>query len=292
MIDWQALAAIVARDRGLAPRAVHATPVGGGDINRAFRLQIDECHFFVKLNRDALLPMFEAEQAGLAEIAATETIRVPAVVATGCLSNHAYIVMEYFEFGGRPDARRLAAALAALHGHCHQRFGFDIDNTIGTTPQPNGFLDDWLEFWRKRRLEFQLQLAAANGIDSRVIDSGYRLAADLEPLFGDYRPRASLLHGDLWSGNQAADQAGNPVIFDPACYYGDHEAELAMMELFGSPGARFFERYDDLFPIDAGYAQRRELYNLYHVLNHANLFGGGYAAQAGRMIDALLAKLK
>ena len=291
-MDWQALAAKVARDRGLALREVKAIPVGGGDINRAYRLQIGNRQFFVKLNREALLPMFEAEQAGLEAIAATGTIRVPAVVVSGCLSGFAYIVMEYIEFGGRPDAGRLATALAAMHGNCHARFGFDIDNTIGTTPQPNGFVDDWIEFWRRRRLEFQLQLAAANRIDSRVIDAGYRLAADLESLFGDYRPRASLLHGDLWSGNQAADQAGNPVIFDPACYYGDHEAELAMMELFGSPGARFFERYDDLFPIDAGYAQRRELYNLYHVLNHANLFGGGYAAQAGRMIDALLAKLK
>ncbi len=291
-MDWEALAAILAREPQLAPRQIHATPVGGGDINRAYRLQIGARGFFVKLNRAALLPMFEAEQAGLEAIAATGAIRVPAVAATGCLSGFAYIVMEYIEFGGRPDPGRLAAALAAMHAHCHERFGFERDNTIGSTPQPNGYLDDWVEFWRRRRLEFQLQLAAANGIDSRVIDAGYRLAADLEPLFGDYRPRASLLHGDLWSGNQAADRAGNPVIFDPACYYGDHEAELAMMELFGSPGPRFFERYGDDFPIDAGYARRRELYNLYHVLNHANLFGGGYAAQAGRMIDGLLAQLK
>lgn len=290
-MDWQVLAAMVARDRGLALREVQATPVGGGDINRAYRLRIDNRQFFVKLNREMLLSMFEAEQAGLAAIAATGAIRVPAVVASGCLSGFAYIVMEYIDFGGRADAARLAAALAAMHGNCHARFGFAIDNTIGTTPQPNGFLDDWIEFWRKRRLEFQLQLAAANGIDSRVIDAGYRLAADLEPLFGDYQPRASLLHGDLWSGNQAADQAGNPVIFDPACYYGDHEADLAMMELFGSPGRRFFEQYNDHFPIDSGYARRRDLYNLYHVLNHANLFGGGYAVRAGHMIDGLLASL-
>ncbi len=291
-MDWDALAAVVARERQLAPRRIQALPVGGGDINRACRLQIGAHAFFVKLNRASLLPMFEAEQAGLEAITATGAIRVPAVVTTGCLSGFAFIVLEYIEFGGRPDAERLATALAAMHGHCHARFGFEIDNTIGSTPQPNGFVDDWLEFWRTRRLEFQLQLAAANGIDSRVIDAGYRLAADLEPLFGAYRPRASLLHGDLWSGNQAADRAGNPVIFDPACYYGDHEAELAMMELFGSPGRRFFERYADLFPIDPGYTLRRELYNLYHVLNHANLFGGGYAAQAGRMIDGLLASLK
>jgi len=291
-MDWNALAAEVAAQRRIAARDIRATPVGGGDINRAFRLQIAGHGFFVKLNRAALLPMFEAERAGLEAIAASGAIRVPGVVSTGCRSGFAYIVMEFIELCGRPDALRLATALAAMHRHYHARFGFARDNSIGSTPQPNGFMDDWIEFWRKRRLEFQLQLAAANGLDSGVIDAGYRLAADLEPLFDGYRPRASLLHGDLWSGNQGADADGNPVIYDPACYYGDHEADLAMMELFGSPGPRFFARYRDRLPIDAGYARRRDLYNLYHVLNHANLFGGGYAAQAGRMIDALLAGLR
>ena len=121
-----------------------------------------------------------------------------------------------------------------------------------------------------------------------MIDAGRRLAEVLDDFFVDYRPRASLLHGDLWGGNQAADAAGNPVIYDPACYYGDHEADLAMMELFGNPGERFFAAYRERFPIDPGYRRRRDLYNLYHVLNHANLFGGGYGAQAGRMIERLL----
>jgi len=290
-MDCKALAAEIATQLQIVARDVDVAPVGGGDINRAWRLRIADQDLFVKSNRASLLPMFEAERAGLEAIAATGAIRVPGVVATGCQSDSAYIVMEYIELGGRPDADRLASALADLHGHCHAQFGFTGDNTIGSTPQPNGFLDDWLEFWRRRRLEFQLRLAAENGIDSRVIDAGYKLAADLEPLFGDYRPRASLLHGDLWGGNQGADRDGNPVIFDPACYYGDHEAELAMMELFGSPGRYFFERYHECFPIDAGYARRRDLYNLYHVLNHANLFGGSYAAQAGRLIDGLLADL-
>lgn len=290
-MDWQSLGREIAAQLQLPARDIGATPVGGGDINEAFCLQLDGRRFFVKLNRDDRLEMFEAERAGLDALADTQTIRVPRVFATGRLAESAYIVMEYIELAGRPDAGRLATGLAALHQHCHRQFGFERDNTIGTTPQPNRFGDDWIEFWREQRLGFQLRLAADKGIDRRIIEAGYRLAANLEPLFGEYRPRASLLHGDLWGGNQGADGDGNPVIFDPACYYGDHEADLAMMELFGSPGARFFAIYGRNFPIDAGYEHRRDLYNLYHVLNHANLFGAAYAGQARRMIEGLLAGL-
>ena len=290
-MDWQALGDELAIRLGIAAAQARAEPLGGGDINRAFRLELGGARFFVKTNRAELLPMFEAERAGLEAMAATRTIRVPGVCMTGSLGGEACLVMEYIELGGRPDAARLARELAALHANVHARFGFDTDNTIGSTPQQNTYHDDWLEFWRARRLGFQLRLAADNGLDRGMVDAGYRLAGNLAPLFGDYRPRASLLHGDLWSGNLGADAEGNPVIYDPACYYGDHEADLAMMELFGRPGDEFFARYHECFPIDDGYAVRRDLYNLYHVLNHANLFGGGYAAQARRMIDGLLALL-
>ena len=290
-MDWRQLAEALARRLGSPPADIDARPVGGGDINQAYRLRFGAEYFFVKTNQARLLPMFEAEQAGLEAMAATRTIRVPAVIMTGSAGGSAFIVLEYIELGGRPDSTRLAQQLAALHDHDRPRYGFDIDNTIGSTPQPNGWLDDWIGFYRERRLGFQLRLAADRGFDRGLIDSGHRLADRLAPLFGDYRPRASLLHGDLWSGNLGADTEGNPVLYDPACYYGDHEADLAMMELFGHPGEAFFTRYHECFPIDAGYALRRDLYNLYHVLNHANLFGGGYAAQARRMIDRLLASL-
>ena len=156
--------------------------------------------------------------------------------------------------------------------------------------QPNAYAESWIDFWREQRLGFQLELARANGLSAGLIDSGYELAARLDSFFTQYQPQASLLHGDLWGGNQGADADGNPVIYDPACYYGDHEADLAMMELFGGPGARFFAVYDENFTIDAGYPLRRDLYNLYHVLNHANLFGGGYAGQAQSMINRLLTR--
>ncbi len=287
-MDWQLLAERLAQQTGLRKGKVEATPVSGGDINRAWRLELDGQRFFVKLNRAALLPMFEAERTGLQAIERSAAIRVPRVYLTGSQDGDAYIVMEYIDFGARPAPERLAQALAAMHRCYHDRFGFDIDNTIGSTPQHNDFCDDWIEFWSRRRLGFQLQLAQANGFDGGLIDAGQRLAAGLERFFVGYRPRASLLHGDLWSGNQAADRAGNPVIFDPACYYGDHETDLAMMELFGHPGESFFAAYREHFPIDPGYGLRRDLYNLYHILNHANLFGGGYAAQARVMIDRLL----
>jgi fructosamine-3-kinase len=288
-MKWQSLGASLARQLQLSGGDIQAVPVHGGDINQAFRLECGVHKYFVKVNRADLLSMFVAEKAGLDAIRRSQTIRVPEVFLTGYEDNYAYIVMEYIELGGRADAERFATAVAAMHCCFHDEFGFECDNTIGSTPQHNIFNTDWIDFWRQHRLGFQLELAQQNRFDAGLIDAGNRLSEDLGKFFKPYHPRPSLLHGDLWSGNQGADLDGNPVIYDPACYYGDHEADLAMMELFGHPGEHFFSRYSEHFPIDSDYAERRELYNLYHVLNHANLFGGGYAAQAQRTIERLLA---
>lgn len=288
-MKWQSLGASLARQLQLSGGDIQAVPIHGGDINQAFRLECGLHKYFVKVNRADLLSMFVAEKAGLDAIRRSQAIRVPEVFLTGHEDNCAYIVMEYIELGGRADAGLFATAVAAMHCCCQDQFGFECDNTIGSTPQHNTFNADWIDFWRQHRLGFQLELAQQNGFDAGLIDAGNRLAENLGKFFRTYHPRPSLLHGDLWSGNQGADLDGNPVIYDPACYYGDHEADLAMMELFGHPGERFFSRYGEHFPIDSGYAERRELYNLYHVLNHANLFGGGYAAQAQRTIERLLA---
>ena len=288
MINWQSLGASLAEQLQLPLGAIRATPIHGGDINQAWRLELGSYGFFIKLNRADLLPMFDAERAGLDAIRHSAALRVPEVFMTGQMSGHAFIAMEFIELGGQPDATRFAVALAAMH-HCfNEQFGFAGDNTIGSTAQLNTFNHDWVDFWRRHRLGFQLELAAQNGFDASLIDGGHRLAGQLDKFFATYQPRPSLLHGDLWGGNQAADTQGNPVVYDPACYYGDHEADLAMMELFGHPGERFFASYAEHFPLDTGYTQRRELYNLYHILNHANLFGGGYGAQARRMIEMLL----
>jgi fructosamine-3-kinase len=292
VIDWQALASPLAAAAQQPPGKVRATPLAGGDINRAFRLELGSKRYFVKLNQAGREPMFAAERAGLDAIRESRAIRVPRVYLTGSDANHAYIVMEYIDLAGAAGSERLAQALAAMHACVQPTFGFHCDNTIGSTPQVNSPTSDWVEFWREHRLGFQLALARRNGLATPIVDAGLQLMQGLEQFFASYRPRASLLHGDLWSGNQGADSAGNPVVYDPACYYGDHETDLAMMELFGNPGERFFACYREHFPIDADYPLRRELYNLYHLLNHANLFGGAYAARAGQVIDRLLAQLR
>lgn len=290
-MDWQELTRRLEQALQKKLGTPRASPLAGGDINRAFRLDYAAGPVFVKINHAALGAMFTAERAGLEALRAAGAIRVPEVFLTGSVGEHACIVMEYIELSGQAEPECLARDLAALHANTHQRFGFALNNTIGSTPQINSPADDWVEFWQRHRLGYQLELAARQGFDHALLDAGEQLNDALASFFSDYRPRPSLLHGDLWSGNHAADSAGNPVLYDPACYYGDHEADLAMMELFGHPGERFFAAYREHFPIDPGYARRRDLYNLYHVLNHANLFGGGYATQARRMIDALLAQV-
>jgi fructosamine-3-kinase len=247
--------------------------------------------YFVKVNRADLLSMFEAEAAGLGEMAATRTIRVPSPLCTGIAGSQAYIVMEDVPMGGCAGggAARAGRQLAAMHRTTRPGFGWDRDNTIGSTPQPNSPDPDWVAFWRERRLGFQLGLAARKGYGGRLQSLGERLLADFPALI-DHAPRPSLLHGDLWGGNLGFDRQGEPVIFDPAVYYGDREADLAMTELFGGFGGDFYAAYDEAWPLDRGYRVRRTLYNLYHILNHLNLFGGGYLGQAQGMMERLLAE--
>ncbi len=268
--------------------------VGGGCINEAQRFDTDMGVFFVKTNEAALLEMFEAEAEGLRELAAADAIRVPEPHATGTAAGWAFLVMEYLPTGpGRAeDQARMGQELAAMHRHTAARFGWHRDNTIGSTPQPNAWAEDWVAFWRERRLGFQLGLAARHGAPKGLLDKGERLLADLAGLFDGHAPQPSVLHGDLWAGNAAFTADGEPVIFDPAVYFGDREADLAMTELFGGFSAQFQAAYREAWPLDPGYSVRRTLYNLYHILNHFNLFGGGYAGQAQRMIEQLLAELK
>jgi fructosamine-3-kinase len=200
-------------------------------------------------------------------------------------------VLEYLELGGssRVSDRLLGQQLAYLHQHTQPYFGWHRDNTIGSTTQINQQSHDWLKFWQEQRLGFQLQLAAKNGYGGRLQASGERLGSELAVFF-NHTPTPSLLHGDLWSGNAATDKQGNPVIFDPACYYGDREADLAMTELFGGFSGDFYAAYQDVWALHEDYRVRKSLYNLYHILNHLNLFGGGYLRQAENMITGLLAQ--
>ncbi|MDA8362941.1 MAG: fructosamine kinase family protein [Gammaproteobacteria bacterium] len=280
----------ISRATGSRFQPLRRSLVNGGCINRAEIIESRGERYFLKLNQPGCLEMFAAEAAGLRELGQASAIRVPAPVCWGVADGHSYLVLEYLALG-RGDAgtaEELGRGLAQLHQVRGERFGWHRDNTIGTTPQINMPSEDWGDFWGRQRLGFQLQLAARNGYRGALQRDGERLLAALPALLDGHRPQPSLLHGDLWGGNYAADQNGKPVIFDPAVYFGDREADLAMTELFGGFPAAFYEAYRERLPLDSGYPIRKDLYNLYHILNHLNLFGGGYQAQAERMLASLL----
>lgn len=265
--------------------------VGGGCINASFQVADGNRRYFIKTNNSRYADMFAAEAESLLEIANTNTIRVPRPVCYGEYGDQCYIVMEYLELTGSGNSMVFGQQLAAMHQHTANRFGWRIDNTIGSTPQSNTQHDNWISFWRDQRLGIQLELAATNGYGGELQILGERLMADFPSLFDNYQPKPSMLHGDLWTGNYGALRDGTPVIFDPAFYYGDREAELAMTTLFGSFSRDFYAAYNEAWPLDAGYATRRTFYNIYHIINHTNLFGGGYHGQAISMIQQVLAEI-
>ena len=210
---------------------------------------------------------FAAEADGLEAL--RPHIRVPQVLDHGLKGGRAFILLEQLDLQSGGDYAALGRMLAGLHRHSGPRFGWHRDNYIGLMPQQNGWCDDWLEFWRERRLRPQVERARENG---------FRVEMPRLDLLNHHRPPASLLHGDLWSGN-AGFTAEGPVIYDPAVYYGDRETDLAMTELFGGFPREFYRAYNEVLPLDPGYDKRKHLYNLYHLLNHLNIFGGGYLGQ-------------
>jgi protein-ribulosamine 3-kinase len=268
--------------------------VGGGSINACYAWRCGGGLLFVKLAARQALSNFTAECEGLAALEAAGTLRVPRRIARGSTGQDAFLALEWIERGrADPESeRRLAEGLAALHRVTAPRFGFVHDNFIGATPQANAWESDWARFFAERRLRPQLELAARNRLGHRLQEAGASVLAAVPELLAGHQPTASLLHGDLWGGNWFADETLRPVICDPAVYYGDAEADLAMSQLFGGFGAEFYRAYAAAAPLTAGAARRAELYNLYHVLNHANLFGGAYVRQALAMCARLLAELR
>jgi protein-ribulosamine 3-kinase len=294
----RALSRSIAAASGSAFEVTAMQPVGGGCIHRAFEIggkgAAGEQRYFAKADESDRAPMFAAEADGLRALREAGALRVPRVVALGADDDSAWLVLEWIELAAldAPSAALLGAALAAQHRIARARFGWESDNFIGASVQPNGWSDDWLDFWREKRLHAQLRLAARNRLPSRMIDRGERLMADCEAFFRGYVPARSLLHGDLWGGNAAATADGTPVVFDPAVYVGDREADLAMTELFGGFPKDFHSAYRAAWAPDDGYRVRRDFYNLYHVLNHANLFAGSYVEQSERSIERLNAEIR
>ena len=291
VLDPQPVAAALAAaiGRPVAPRP--SAPVAGGSIHAAWRWPYEAGLLFVKQAPRADAAMLVAEAEGLAALAAANALRVPAVRGHGVAGGSAWLALEWLELVA-PDAVSdavLGERLAAQHRHLAEHFGFARDNFVGRTPQPNGWCDDWVAFLGSRRLAPQFARAAAAGHAGRLGEHGALLLEVLGEFYAGYRPQPSLLHGDLWGGNRGALAGGTPVVFDPAVYFGDREADLAMTRLFGGFSSRFYSAYHASWPLDPGAEARRDLHSLYHVLNHLNLFGGAYAAQALALTGRLLA---
>ncbi|HEY9844616.1 MAG TPA: fructosamine kinase family protein [Candidatus Caenarcaniphilales bacterium] len=263
--------------------------VGGGCINQAFAFTDNQRTYFVKLNDAVKLAMFEAEVMGLEEIYKTRTMGVPRPICWGAEAGSSYLVLEWLELtrSTTENWQAMGRQLAAMHQVTSEHgFGWQQQNTIGATPQINTWTLNWAEFCAEHRIGYQLKLANRRG---GYFPAQAELLAAIPQLLSEHQPQPSLVHGDLWSGNVAFTASGEPVVLDPAVYFGDREVDLAMTELFGGFPQPFYQAYNQAWPLEPGYEQRKTLYNLYHILNHFNLFGGSYAAQANRMIEQILA---
>lgn len=260
--------------------------VGGGSIHHAFHFRAGQQAFFLKYNQADERSNFEAESRGLALLAAESPMRIPRVWAVGHSGQYAWILMEYMESGLKGGAfwEALGRGLAVQHRSTAPAFGLDQPNYIGRLPQENGWLVDWPTFWVTKRLQPMERLARSQGLldafHSRKLE---RLYAQLPQLLPATQP--SLLHGDLWSGNVMAGVGEVPILVDPAVYYGDREVDIAFSRLFGGFAPGFYEGYASEWPMEAGFEERIDLYNLYPLLVHLNLFGKGYLPDVESTLD-------
>ena len=277
------LAEAVANNYGNSITVSRRIPVSGGDINRAYTLELsDGSKLFMKANRKENLGFFKAESEGLEAIRSTGTVKAPAVIAIGTDGNDAFLLLEHIESGrnSRASSAELGESLAHMHLADTNSFvnnglfGFTADNYIGAGEQINTSKQTWISFFIECRLIPQFERA------SKYFERDERRKVEVflsridQYLIEPEHP--SLLHGDLWSGNYMIDSEGHPWLIDPAAYVGHAEADFAMTELFGGFDRYFYDAYKETAGIDPGYRDRKDLYNLYHLLNHLNLFGGGY----------------
>ncbi len=314
---WDKIAAHISETTGETFSIDNRHSVSGGCINQGFSISSSSRAYFAKINQASQIAMFEAEALGLQQMRATQTIRVPEPICWGTEGNSAYIVLEWLDLvsrGGERAWEEMGRKLATMHKYTlpnppllrggeernstllrggEERnstllgkvFGWDINNTIGSTVQINNWTANWAKFWAEHRIGYQLKLARRRG---GHFPQGERLLEMIPELLAGYEPQPSLVHGDLWGGNAGVTSAGELVIFDPATYFGDREVDIAMTELFGGFPALFYRGYNQVWSLDGGYDRRKSLYNLYHILNHFNLFGGSYESQANQMINRVL----
>lgn len=257
--------------------------VSGGSINRAAKVTLsDGRNCFLKWNTTADAHMFVVEEKGLDLLKSADTpLRVPAVFATSETGNGTGFLLQEFITEGRSrpnSAEEFGKALAAMHQHHEDRYGLDYDNYIGRLPQSNSWHKSWIDFFVEERMQPQLKMATDAGkLNSNTVSRLKSMYKQLPDIFPEEPP--SLLHGDLWGGNYFFDEDGQATIYDPAVYYGHREIELAFTHLFGGFPGSFYSAYEEAYPIDSGFSERKDIYNLYPLLVHTNLFGGSYARQ-------------
>lgn len=263
-------------------------PIRGGDSHPASRVVTDSGDWFLKWNQRDRREQFQAESDGLVMLAthAPPDLYIPSATSVDSDQVLAWLLLPWMELDGPAAPARLAENLVKLHQVRRTHYGWDQDNFLGRSPQLNAASTSWAEFWWQQRLLPHLQLACQNGWGATLEPQMAALEKRTEQLL-NHHPDCSLLHGDLWSGNQGWLSDGRPVVFDPAPYYGDRETDLAMMRLFGGFSATVFENYQSLWPLPPGATQREPLYQLYHLLNHLNLFGDGWLPRVQQVMDTL-----
>jgi len=291
MIDnafWQTIGKDISAATSTDFSIVKADRISGGDINQSFVVYNNQQHFFIKINNADVAAMFEQEAYSLKAIHNANTIACPSVICLGSTDSLSYLVLEYLTIDRSQQSNwyQYGQELAQMHEvTVHGQFGWQEDNFIGLTPQSNQWQSNWRSFFAEQRIGWQLQLLREKSVKLGNID--HIVDACHKGLL-HHKVFPSLVHGDLWQGNMGFCD-GKPLIFDPASYYGDREVDIAMTELFGTLPQDFYQGYQSISAIPPGYEKRKHIYNLYHILNHANLFGEVYIDQARASITRILA---
>ena len=263
--------------------------LSGGDIHQSYCIDGSDKRYFVKVNSKNNIALLNAEVLSLRAIVDNSGVLTPKVIYCGLCQGSGILVLEFFDIFAMDhyDAFAFGQALAAMHQNPGEdAYGFEQDNFIGVNPQINDWQSAWADFFAEQRIGVQLNLANRDQVHFAKVDE---IIAASRLLLLNHQPKPSLLHGDLWHGNAGMTEKG-PLLYDPACYWGDRECDIAMSELFGGFSQEFYRGYDAVFPLEKGYQQRKKLYNLYHILNHANTFGGAYYSQAKTIINELFAQ--
>ncbi|MDW6004056.1 fructosamine kinase family protein [Vibrio mangrovi] len=285
---WQGIVQQLSLTLGREFQILDKQRIHGGDINASYVISDGRYKYFVKINEKEDLSQFICEQDNLRTLAQTHCVNTPKVLLVGSSKSHSFLVLQHISLKPLESGERsylFGEQLARLHQWGEQKeYGFDQDNYIGMTIQPNSWNKKWHRFFAEQRIGWQLQLLYEKGIVFIDIDKFVELIAQQ---LAHHQPKPSLLHGDLWHGN-VADSGLEPFCFDPACYWGDRECDIAMTELFGGFEPEFYQGYESILPLELAYEERKHIYNLYHILNHCNCFGGHYLNDAQQIIRNIL----